>query len=187
MWVLGVLCSSSCFAWFPEVIHERDWYYPSFLGPHTVRSRVKVKVNLKPARLELPPLPARGAHQAPSAASGRSFVALKAEEVKMVKEVLLLKSSSSPSSSSTTTTTTACGLGGSEVLYLVLLEIASIEKKKAVRGDRGWKFLQDNDPNLELEILQFLEETESLPNIVVADVLVVVVDGMDVPHMPFGS
>ncbi|KAK9140310.1 hypothetical protein Scep_009991 [Stephania cephalantha] len=91
------------------------WYYPSFLGPHTARSRVKVKANLKPTRLELPPLPARGAHQA----SGRSLVASKAEEVKKVKEVLLLKSSSSPSSSSTTTTTTACGLGGSAVLYLV--------------------------------------------------------------------
>ncbi|KAK9140205.1 hypothetical protein Scep_009886 [Stephania cephalantha] len=121
MWVLGVFCSSSGSAWFPEVIHERDWYYPLFLGPHTARSRVKVKANLKPMRLELPPLPVRGAHQAPSATSGRSFVASKAEEVKMVKEVLLLKSSSSPSSSSSTTTTTiVCGLGGSAVLYLVM-------------------------------------------------------------------
>ncbi|KAK9100085.1 hypothetical protein Scep_023515 [Stephania cephalantha] len=92
--VLGVLCSSSDSASFPEVIHERDWYYPSFLGPHTARSRIK----------------------APSAESGRRLVALKAEEVKKVKEVLLLKSSSSPSSSSTATTTTTYGLGGS-VLY----------------------------------------------------------------------
>ncbi|KAK9133027.1 hypothetical protein Scep_012555 [Stephania cephalantha] len=120
MWVLGVLCSSSDSAWFPEVIHERDWYYPSFLRPHTAMSRIEVKVNLKPTRLELPPLPAHGAHQASSAASGRSFIVSKAEEVKMVKEVLLLKSSSSPSSSSMTTTTIACGLGGSAVLYLVI-------------------------------------------------------------------
>ncbi|KAK9133304.1 hypothetical protein Scep_012832 [Stephania cephalantha] len=120
MWVLGVLCSSSGSAWFPEVIHEWDWYYPSFLRPHTARSRVKVKDNLKPTRLELPPLLARGAHQAASAASERSFVASKAEEVNMVKEVLLLKSSSLPSLSSMTTTTTACGLGGSAVLYLVM-------------------------------------------------------------------
>ncbi|KAK9083595.1 hypothetical protein Scep_030066 [Stephania cephalantha] len=82
------------------------------------RNRVKVKANSKPLRLELPFLPARGAHQAPSAASGCSLVASKAEEVKKVKEVLLLKSSSSSSSSSTTTTTTPCGLGGSAVLYL---------------------------------------------------------------------
>ncbi|KAK9111733.1 hypothetical protein Scep_019252 [Stephania cephalantha] len=116
MWVLG---SSSDSVWFPEVIHERDWYYPSFLGPHTARSRVKVKANLKATRLELLPLPARRAHQASSATSGRSFVALKAEEVKMVKEVLLLKSSSSSSSSSTITTTSAYGLGGYAVLYLV--------------------------------------------------------------------
>ncbi|KAK9107314.1 hypothetical protein Syun_023325 [Stephania yunnanensis] len=40
--VLGVLCSSSDFASFPEVIHERDWYYPSFLGPHTARTRIKL-------------------------------------------------------------------------------------------------------------------------------------------------
>ncbi|KAK9106009.1 hypothetical protein Scep_022853 [Stephania cephalantha] len=59
MWVLRVLCSSSGSAWFLEVIHERDCYYPSFLGSHTSRSRVKVKANLKPTRLELPPLPAR--------------------------------------------------------------------------------------------------------------------------------
>ncbi|KAK9111950.1 hypothetical protein Scep_019469 [Stephania cephalantha] len=118
MWVLGVLCSSSGSTWFFEVIHERDWYDPSFLRSHTTRSRVKVKANLKPTRLELPPLPDRGAHQALSAALGRSFVALKSEEVKMVKEVLLLKSSdSSSSSSSTTTTTTACGLGGYAVHY----------------------------------------------------------------------
>ncbi|KAK9098987.1 hypothetical protein Syun_026032 [Stephania yunnanensis] len=103
----------------PEVIYKRDWYFPSFLGPHTVRSRVKVKANLKSTRMKLPPLPTCGYHQAPSATSRRSFVASKAEEVKMVKEVLLLKSSSSSSSSLTTTTTTTCGLGGSAVLYLV--------------------------------------------------------------------
>ncbi|KAK9118239.1 hypothetical protein Scep_016332 [Stephania cephalantha] len=48
--VLGVLCSSSDSASFLEVIHERDWYYPSFLGPHTARSRIKVKENLKLTR-----------------------------------------------------------------------------------------------------------------------------------------
>ncbi|KAK9163013.1 hypothetical protein Syun_003915 [Stephania yunnanensis] len=40
--VLGVLCSSFDSASFPEVIHERDWYYPSFFGPHTARSRIKL-------------------------------------------------------------------------------------------------------------------------------------------------
>ncbi|KAK9148021.1 hypothetical protein Scep_006778 [Stephania cephalantha] len=162
MWVLGVLCSSSGSAWFPKVIHERDWYYPSFLGPHTERSRVKVKANLKPTRPELPPLPARGAHQAPSAASGRSFVASKAEEVKMVKEVLLLKSSSSPSSSSTTTMTTACGLGGSAVLYLVMgvygYNIEHILMVDIIPDQSVRKAM--NEINA-VEILQFLEETES--------------------------
>ncbi|KAK9159469.1 hypothetical protein Syun_005810 [Stephania yunnanensis] len=90
--VLGVLCSSSDFVSFPEVIHERDKYYPSFLGPHTARSHIK---------------------------SRRRLLALKTEEVNNVKEVLLLKSSSSPSPSSTATTTTTYGLGGSAVLYFV--------------------------------------------------------------------
>ncbi|KAK9121723.1 hypothetical protein Syun_019340 [Stephania yunnanensis] len=80
-----------------SVIHERDWYYPLFLELHTARSRIK----------------------APSAKSGRRLVALKTEEVKKVREVLLLKSSSSPSSSSTAITTTTYGLGGSAVLYFV--------------------------------------------------------------------
>ncbi|KAK9169641.1 hypothetical protein Syun_001781 [Stephania yunnanensis] len=146
--------------------------------------------NLKSTRLELPPLTARGAHRVPSQRRGRIFVALKVEEVKMVKEVLLLKSSSSPSSS-TTTMTTACGLGAQ------MIQLASVYKGEAELGRRltvesvvdvlqlarlcdvhdlylkcmnlvlredkavQWKFLQDNDPYLELEILQFLEETES--------------------------
>ncbi|EPS63804.1 hypothetical protein M569_10979, partial [Genlisea aurea] len=32
---------------------------------------------------------------------------------------------------------------------------------KAVEETEGWKFLQDNDPYLELEILQFMDEDES--------------------------
>ncbi|KAK9099000.1 hypothetical protein Syun_026045 [Stephania yunnanensis] len=76
------------------------------------RSGVNVKMNSKLTRLDLPLMPARGAHQAASAASGRSLVAWKVEEMKKVKEVLLLKSSSSSLLSSTTTTTTAYGLGG---------------------------------------------------------------------------
>ncbi|KAK9166818.1 hypothetical protein Scep_002009 [Stephania cephalantha] len=69
-----------------KIIHERDWYYLSFLGPHTTKNRVKVKANSKPSRLELPPLPTHGAHQAPSTASRCSLVASKVEEMKKVKE-----------------------------------------------------------------------------------------------------
>ncbi|KAK9167697.1 hypothetical protein Scep_002888 [Stephania cephalantha] len=114
--------SSSGSGSFPGVIHERDWYYPSFLGPHTARNRVKVKANPKPPKLELPPLPARRAHQAASAASGRNLVASKAEEMKKVEQVLLLKSSSSVSLSTATTAANSSGmsgLGGSAVLYLL--------------------------------------------------------------------
>lgn len=33
---------------------------------------------------------------------------------------------------------------------------------KAVEKTEGWRFLQNNDPYLELEILQFFDETESV-------------------------
>ncbi|KAK9104280.1 hypothetical protein Scep_021124 [Stephania cephalantha] len=45
-------------------------------------------------------------------------------------------------------------------LYLKCMNLV-LREEKAVQGTEGWKFLQDNDPYLELEILQFLEETES--------------------------
>ncbi|OVA01524.1 CASTOR/POLLUX/SYM8 ion channel [Macleaya cordata] len=37
-------------------ISDRDWYYPSFLGPHTARNPVKIKAT-KSSKMELPPLP----------------------------------------------------------------------------------------------------------------------------------
>ncbi|KAF8404200.1 hypothetical protein HHK36_009083 [Tetracentron sinense] len=39
---------------------DRDWVYPSFLGPNTARNRVTVKPTQSP-KLELPPLPSRRA------------------------------------------------------------------------------------------------------------------------------
>ncbi|KAK9169947.1 hypothetical protein Syun_002087 [Stephania yunnanensis] len=45
-------------------------------------------------------------------------------------------------------------------LFLKCLNLL-LREEKAVQGTEGWKFLQDNDPYLEQEILQFLEETES--------------------------
>ncbi|KAK9151128.1 hypothetical protein Syun_009437 [Stephania yunnanensis] len=58
-----------------------------------------------------------------SVESGHRLVALKAEEVKKVKEVLLLKSSSSPSSSSMAITTTTHGLGGHAILSFVSFDL----------------------------------------------------------------
>ncbi|KAK9104378.1 hypothetical protein Scep_021222 [Stephania cephalantha] len=45
-------------------------------------------------------------------------------------------------------------------LYLKCMNLV-LREEKVVQGTEGWKFLQDNDPYFELEILQFLEETES--------------------------
>ncbi|XP_010248736.1 PREDICTED: BTB/POZ and TAZ domain-containing protein 1 [Nelumbo nucifera] len=45
-------------------------------------------------------------------------------------------------------------------LYLKCMKLVSNEFK-AVENTEGWKFLQNHDPWLELEILQFLDETES--------------------------
>ncbi|KAI3951489.1 hypothetical protein MKX01_018605 [Papaver californicum] len=39
------------------VVHsDRDWYYPSFLGPHSVRSKIKIKTVKSFRNNELPPL-----------------------------------------------------------------------------------------------------------------------------------
>ncbi|GER56739.1 BTB/POZ domain-containing protein [Striga asiatica] len=48
-------------------------------------------------------------------------------------------------------------------LYLRCMKLLS-ENFKAVEETEGWKFLQNNDPYLELEILQFMEESESRKN-----------------------
>ncbi|XP_073048667.1 BTB/POZ and TAZ domain-containing protein 2-like [Primulina eburnea] len=45
-------------------------------------------------------------------------------------------------------------------LYLKCMRLLS-NKFKAVEKTEGWRFLQNNDPYLELEILQFFDETES--------------------------
>ncbi|KAK1433874.1 hypothetical protein QVD17_10792 [Tagetes erecta] len=45
-------------------------------------------------------------------------------------------------------------------LYLKCMKLVS-NKFKSVEETEGWKFLQNNDPFFELEILQFIDETES--------------------------
>ncbi|KAJ0755175.1 putative chromatin remodeling & transcription regulator BTB-POZ family [Helianthus annuus] len=45
-------------------------------------------------------------------------------------------------------------------LYLKCMKLVS-NKFKAVEETEGWKFLQNHDPFFELEILQFIDETES--------------------------
>ncbi|KAI3785822.1 hypothetical protein L1987_44948 [Smallanthus sonchifolius] len=45
-------------------------------------------------------------------------------------------------------------------LYLKCMKLVST-KFKSVEETEGWKFLQTNDPFFELEILQFIDETES--------------------------
>ncbi|KAF8378178.1 hypothetical protein HHK36_029515 [Tetracentron sinense] len=45
-------------------------------------------------------------------------------------------------------------------LYLKCMKLLS-NHFKAVENTEGWKFLQDHDPSLELEILQFLDEAET--------------------------
>ncbi|XP_051123206.1 BTB/POZ and TAZ domain-containing protein 1-like isoform X2 [Andrographis paniculata] len=45
-------------------------------------------------------------------------------------------------------------------LYLDCMRLLS-RHFKAVEASEGWKFLQNNDPYLELEILQFIDEAES--------------------------
>ncbi|KAL5544032.1 hypothetical protein UlMin_007816 [Ulmus minor] len=44
-------------------------------------------------------------------------------------------------------------------LYLKCMKLVSLHFK-AVESTEGWKFLQEHDPWLELEILQFMDETE---------------------------
>ncbi|TXG51356.1 hypothetical protein EZV62_023880 [Acer yangbiense] len=46
-------------------------------------------------------------------------------------------------------------------IYLKCMKLVS-SRFKAVEYTEGWKFLQDNDPWLELQILQFMDEDESL-------------------------
>ena len=38
-------------------------------------------------------------------------------------------------------------------------------KFKTVEQTEGWKFLQENDPFLELDILQFIDDAESVTNL----------------------
>lgn len=44
-------------------------------------------------------------------------------------------------------------------LYLKCIRLLS-SNYKAVEETEAWKFLQDHDPHLELQILQFIDETE---------------------------
>ena len=46
-------------------------------------------------------------------------------------------------------------------LYIKCMRLIS-DHFKTVEKTEGWKFLQDHDPHLELEILQFMEESESV-------------------------
>lgn len=46
-------------------------------------------------------------------------------------------------------------------LYLKCMKFVS-SHFKAVEKTEGWKFMQNHDPYLELEILQFIDEAESV-------------------------
>lgn len=46
-------------------------------------------------------------------------------------------------------------------LYLKCMKLIS-NRFKVVEESEGWRFLQDNDPYLELEILKFIDESESV-------------------------
>lgn len=46
-------------------------------------------------------------------------------------------------------------------LYLSCVRLLS-NNFRTVEESEGWKFLQKNDPYLELEILQFIDEAESV-------------------------
>lgn len=46
-------------------------------------------------------------------------------------------------------------------IYLKCVKLVS-KHFKAVEVTEGWKFLQDHDPWLELEILQFMDEAEKV-------------------------
>lgn len=49
-------------------------------------------------------------------------------------------------------------------LYLKCMKLIA-NHFKAVENTEGWKFLQDHDPWLELDILQFMDESESVINL----------------------
>jgi hypothetical protein len=46
-------------------------------------------------------------------------------------------------------------------LYVKCMKMLS-DNFKAVEKTEGWKFMQENDPFLELEILRFIDEAESV-------------------------
>ncbi|KAK6945471.1 CASTOR/POLLUX/SYM8 ion channel, conserved domain [Dillenia turbinata] len=122
---------------------DRDWMYPSFLGPHVVRNRVTVKSSSKSPKttapkLELPPLPARRGSPSPSHSSDvsplRSPFPAALPEMKVkpekdlkrppVKPAPILVSASASSSPSTTSVIPATsrrvrGLRNSFLVYLV--------------------------------------------------------------------
>lgn len=51
-------------------------------------------------------------------------------------------------------------------LHLKCMKLLS-SNFRSVEETEGWKFLQNNDPYLELDILQFMDETESVCNMVI--------------------
>ncbi|XP_068660801.1 ion channel DMI1-like [Aristolochia californica] len=84
-------------------IADRDWLYPSFLGPHSSRSRVNIKAT-KSTKGSSPPVPLRRPPTPPRSESGNhaTFLAvpLAVEKPKLEEEVKLVMSTSGASSSS---------------------------------------------------------------------------------------
>lgn len=60
-------------------------------------------------------------------------------------------------------------------LYLKCLNLVH-NKFKSIEGTEAWKFLQDYDPHLELQILQFIDEAELVYNHILFVAMVVVLD-----------
>ncbi|KAF5185250.1 Ion channel like [Thalictrum thalictroides] len=98
-------------------IYDRDWYYPSFLGPHTSLSRVNAKANKSP-KLEFPDLPSLRIQTSSNSVIQKSdqvkrvtssSLKSKAEKLKPVKStsVLSIPTSSTSTTAAAATTTTS--------------------------------------------------------------------------------
>ncbi|MCL7033672.1 hypothetical protein MKW94_020298, partial [Papaver nudicaule] len=89
-------------------ISDRDWYYPSFLGPHSARSKIKIKT-VKSSRSNELPSTIRVQNQAPNVSidstnresSDLAVSDQKLEEERKLRKTVRLSSSSYHSSSTT--------------------------------------------------------------------------------------
>ncbi|XP_068663689.1 ion channel DMI1-like isoform X2 [Aristolochia californica] len=83
-------------------IADRDWLYPSFLGPHSSRSRVNIKATKSTKATSLP-VPPRRPPTPPRSESGNHAaslaIPLAEDKIKLEEEVKLVRSTSGASSS----------------------------------------------------------------------------------------